>query len=661
MDLIEQSLKEWAKDNGMSYSKAYRMHKKGKIQNTKVVKGDIMVMKAAQITNNKVGFQNKPVYSTNAGTVGHRTNRSAQSEPDDNYSNIGALYDAAYDTYGGNSNESALSISDIISLTRKAYKGLPQVRRTINTLKEFSASKIYLTDGNEKSRSFYNAWLNAIGFDSFENSFFLEFWRSANCFIYKINGKLKDESIKKLKETYGFESLAKTMEIPVKYVILNPEDIVCEGTAFFSNPTYYKRFNSYEVAQLKKRQTEIDKAIYNSLPDVTRKQIDQKNIGAVNVELKSDQIRCVFLDKQDYESFGVSPIYPVLDDLEHKLELKKIDRAIAKTCQQSVLHVAMGYENKNGEYFFNEEAAAEIEEIFSGEEVGKVLITDFTAKLQFVIPQIGELLDPKKYEVVDRDIHEGLMDILFGGGSGEKFSNLTVKIKVFVEKIRKARESFLNEFLIPEMTEIGKKMGFKQIPTPHFEDIDIEDNINFYKIITRLAEIGVLTPEEVFQSFENGRMPTPEESVISQMKFKELKDKEFYIPLLNAGKEKEAGRPGGSTGVPQATKAPPTKASVNLTKFAEILNKQIEFKNKIASSIKKQIKKDLTIEQLDAINSLANHIILNEPINTWESKVSEYQKEEKITEQKAKIEKIASEYNVGLNTASTIFHAQNCN
>ena len=44
----------------------------------------------------------------------------------------------------------------------------------------------------------------------------------------------------------------------------------------------------------------------------------------------------------DYEAFAVSMIFPVLDDLEFKTELKRMDRAIARTCQQAVLLLTFG-------------------------------------------------------------------------------------------------------------------------------------------------------------------------------------------------------------------------------------------------------------------------------------------------------------------------------
>ena len=661
------SLKDWAGKNGVSYPKAYRMYKKGEISNAYLEKGDIMVKNVSLAASNK-NFRKMSDPVAIAASSTYRRNRAANSQITDNLVNIDNLFAPVFSTSTGETvNNSPLSGQDVITLSQKAYYGIPVVRRVINTLKEFSSSRIYLSGGNAKSRSFFENYFKTIKLQSFTDKFFLEFWRSSNCFVYKINGKIKNEDLTRWNKVYGSFSKA-AVKIPLQYVILNPADIVFEGSAFFSSGKYKKTLNAYEIERLKNPQTPEDKQIFEALPDEIKKKLKGSRFGqTVYLELPENNVVAIFNNKADYESFGVSMIYPVLDDLEYKIELKQMDRAIAKTCQQSVLHVALGYENKNGEYFFSEEAKNKIEEIFAGEEVGKVLITDFTAKLNFILPQIGDLLDPKKYEVVDRDIHEGLMDILFGGGSGEKFSNLSAKIKVFVEKIRKAREEFLNEFLIPEMLLVAKELGFQSIPTPKFEDIDIEDNINFYKIVSRLGEVGLLTADEVFEAFNTGRFPTPEESEEHQSKYKEMRDKGLYAPVIGGSKGAESegagkGRPAGTVGIPQATKnVAPKTMGVNYDKLTDQMKKEIEFKDFISAAIKKENKiKQLTLDQISFVNSLANEIIVRENEVDWKSKVNDYlQNKINDTDQYNEIKKLSQSHSISLNTAASIYHSQN--
>ena len=54
---------------------------------------------------------------------------------------------------------------------------------------------------------------------------------------------------------------------------------------------------------------------------------------------------------------------------------------------------------------------------------------------------MGDLLDPKKYTVVNQDIKEGLNNILFSD-TGEKFANQNAKVKIFVEKTKSGKRIF---------------------------------------------------------------------------------------------------------------------------------------------------------------------------------------------------------------------------
>ena len=240
--------------------------------------------------------------------------------------------------------------------------------------------------------------------------------------------------------------------------------------------------------------------------------------------------------------------FPVLDDINWKLEMKKMDMAVTRTTQQAILLITMGTEPEKGG--INQKNLESMQKLFENQSVGRVLIADYTTKAEFVIPDIAALIGPEKYEVVDRDIQIGLNNILIGN---EKFANQSIKVQVFIERLKQAREAFINEFLIPEIRRISKDLGFKNFPMPHFQDIDLKDDLQYSRVYTRLVELGVLTPEEGIQAIETGRLPNEEESKLAQEKFKSLKDNGLYQPLIG-GPKLDAGRPAGTTGIPQSTK-----------------------------------------------------------------------------------------------------------
>ena len=211
--------------------------------------------------------------------------------------------------------------------------------------------------------------------------------------------------------------------------------------------------------------------------------------------------------------------YPVLEDINWKQEMKQMDMAVARTTNQAILLITMGTKPQDGGV--NQKNLMAMQKLFENESVGRVLISDYTTDAKFVIPDIGNILDPKKYDVVNQDIQMGLNNILL---SDEKFANTSIKVQVFMERLKQGRRVFLENFLMPEIRRVSKEMGFKNYPDAHFEEVDLRDTSVYSRIYSRLIELGVLTAEEGMQAIESGRFPTPEESLESQKKFQELKN-----------------------------------------------------------------------------------------------------------------------------------------
>ena len=308
-----------------------------------------------------------------------------------------------------------------------------------------------------------------------------------------------------------------------------------------------------------------------------------------------------------------------------------------------------------------------MQKLFENQSVGRVLIADYTTKAQFVIPDIGNLLGPQKYEVVDRDIQIGLNNILIGD---EKFANTSIKVQVFIERLKQARESFLNEFLIPEIRRISKDLGFKNYPIPHFEDIELKDDAQYTRIYNRLMELGILTPEEGIRAIETGRLPTQEESEISQEKYKQMKDKGFYQPLIGGAKTDQAGRPAG-TGTPQTTKnvkpigeGKQSKADedqFSLSKVKDNLISAQKLEEEVALFLRKKHNlKKLSYEQKNISEQIAKLIIANEEPKIWSEKISDYVQNpfDKNEEVIAKVNQIAYDHQVDGYLASILYHSK---
>jgi hypothetical protein len=604
--------------------------------------------------------------STDMGSTGVRRNAASTIIRTDRFKNINdGIIPFRFST--GIKNDSNLNIRDAVILCQKAYYNFAIFRNTIDLMTEFSCSDIYFTGGSSKSRTFFESLFNKINVSDLQDKFFREYYRSGNVFIYRFDTKIAEEDVSKITQTFGLTTAKAAVNLPSKYIILNPADIQIAGTINFAQRKYYKLLSDYELERLKSPKTDEDKEVLESLPPETRKLIQQKTIGILTLPLEADRIAAVFYKKQDYEPFSVPMGFPVLEDINWKAEMKKMDMAVARTMQQAILLVTMGTDPDKGG--INQKNLEAMQQLFANQSVGRVLIADYTTKAEFVIPNIGNLMGPEKYEVVDRDIQIGLNNILIGD---EKFANTSIKVQVFIERLKQARQAFINDFLTPEIRRISKELGFKNYPVPNFEDIDLKDDIQYSRVYTRLVELGVLTPEEGVRAIETGRLPNSEESIEAQTKFKQLKDQGYYQPLIGGAKLPDsAGRPAGSSGTPQSTKkvspigqGKQSKASedqFSLVKVKENLIAAQKLEEEVAAFLRKKhsIKK-LSYEQKGIADQISKIIIANESPENWNSKIEEYVNSpvDKNHETIANVNSIAYDHQVDSYLASILFHSK---
>ena len=552
----------------------------------------------------------------------------------------------------GVSNNSNIDVRDTIILCQKAYYNFSVFRNTIDLMTEFSISDLYYTGGSKKSRDFFETLFSKINIDDLQSRFFREYYRSGNVFLYRFNAKMERSDALKINQTFGISQASEELEIPSKYIILNPSDIQLQGSISFSSGVYYKVVTDYELQLLRHPQTEEQQEVFDSLPEETKNLInDTKRVGmsAVTIPLNTDKLIAVFYKKQDYEPFAVPMGYPVLEDINWKQEMKQMDMAVARTTNQAILLVTMGAKPADGGV--NQRNLMAMQKLFENESVGRVLISDYTTDAKFIIPDIGNILDPRKYDVVNQDIQMGLNNILL---SDEKFANTSIKVQVFMERLKQGRRVFLENFLMPEIRRISKEMGFKNYPHAHFEDVDLRDTSVYSRIYSRLIELGVLTPEEGVQAIESGRFPTEEESLESQRKFKELRNEGLYEPIIGGAKGAQmTGRPNGSKAPKETdTKTPiGTKAALNfsLSKIQENLNLSDKLNLEVEASLRQlHSRKRLSKQQKQVAREITNIVIANEDPENWLAKAGRYAAEptDRNHDRVKKIQDVALEHQV---------------
>ena len=245
-----------------------------------------------------------------------------------------------------------MDIQDAIQLCQKAYANVAIFRNTIDVMSEFSNSKIYLEGGNEKVRKFIYKWLEKIKIWQIKDQYFREFYRSGNIFIYRIDGKYSPDDIRKMQTVYGGNgNYVEDGKIPIMYTFLNPYDIIAKRALTFSKSggqygNYAKILSEYELESLRDPKTDYDKEVFDALDPEIKKRIKKGSWTQDGITIMLDAKRLIysFYKKQDYEPFAMPFGFPILDDLNWKIELKKIDQAIVKTVENVILLITMGSE-----------------------------------------------------------------------------------------------------------------------------------------------------------------------------------------------------------------------------------------------------------------------------------------------------------------------------
>ena len=533
-----------------------------------------------------------------------------------------------------------VNVRDAIELCQKAYANVPIFRNTIDMMSEFANAEVYLEGGNATSRDFFLKLFDKIKLWDLKDQYFREYYRSGNIFLYRIDGKFDLNDFKKFAK--NISELPAENKFPLKYIVLNPHEIVAKRSTVFNTKdgAYAKILSEFDMERLANPKNDYDKAIFEALDPEVKKQIKDGAYfkDGLKINLENERIAYSFYKKQDYEPFAIPFGYPVLEDINAKLEMKKMDQAIMRTVENVILMITMGTDPEKGG--INHSNVRAMQTLFQNESVGRVLVSDYTTKADFVIPDINKVVGPQKYEVINKDIKEGLQNIIL---NEDKYNGAQIKARVFLDRLKEAREAFLNDFLQPEIKRIAKDLGFRTYPVVKFKDIDLRDEVQLMRVSTRLMELGILTAEQGMEIIQTGRFPRPEELDGAQVKFVEQRKKGYFNPIVGgipmieddapiepADEQKVPGVPGRPIGTTEGS-AQISREAIQQTVY------EIEGLHSLAREemLKKLGKKKLTKQQDSMINKLCESVVCATEKENWAniaiSCVNDYNNIEKLS------------------------------
>ena len=588
---------------------------------------------------------------------GSRTNRSAYVTQKERFSSIRrGLLPYEYGSDG-------VTCRDAIELCQKAYCNVAVFRNAIDIMSEFTNTDIYLEGGSKKSREFFYEWFKKVNIIGLKDQYFREYYRSGNIFLYRIDGKFKADDYARLINQVGNIG-ATANKVPLKYILLNPYDVIARRSTTFTNGgVYQKVLSEYEIARLGSPQTEEDLAIFEALDPEIKDSINNGSYSnkGIKINLDPKRLSYSFYKKQDYEPFAVPFGFPVLEDINAKMELKKMDQAITRTVENVILLITMGADPEKGGVNPNNMAA--MQNLFKNESVGRVLVSDYTTKAEFIIPELNLVLGPQKYQILNEDIKQGLQNIVVGE---EKFNSTQVKAQIFIDRLQESRYGFLNDFLNKEIKRIAKDLGFRSWPEAKMKDIDMRDEVQLMRASTRLMELGIITPEQGMEMFHNGKFPEPDQLDSAQQDFLEDREKGYYNPIVGgvpvyspddkaSGPRKEAGRPEGTTDIPLAN-AKYSRSNIQKTIY-DIDSFVHDAKDKMISHLKVS---KLSEAQEEMVSNLCESIVCSHNKEYWgetlESCVKDFNEIENLDTLKEVLD-ISAQHTLETYPAAILYHS----
>ena len=157
-----------------------------------------------------------------------------------------------------------------------------------------------------------------------------------------------------------------------------------------------------------------------------------------------------------------------------------------------------------------------------------------------------------------------------------------------------------------------------------------------------MAELGFLTPEELFEATKNGMLPNSHESVLSQRKFKKQKEEDIYFPqIFNNSQYNPLDSDAESNDKPSTNQVgrPPSKDSgfnevrqrrvgsiqqLSIKSVKDVLGEYDNLKSDVNKSFSKKYGiNEISEKQKEITKSIAYNISKNYEIKDWKTAIKE--------------------------------------
>jgi hypothetical protein len=294
--------------------------------------------------------------------------------------------------------------------------------------------------------------------------------------------------------------------IPWDYVSLNPLQMEPRGSRF-ANEHYWvmllsardmkplSRFMSYRYY------TDISTTKVN-LPEIFQGKLQNTKPGSpYAAELRLDEERLSVIQditKADYEDWATPQIYPAHKEIMFKRLMRQAEISAVESMKHAITLIKLG--NVEEGFLPTPEQIERVAAALSGGSQVHHLVWDDLIDGKVLQPDIGKIMDPKKYTQVDKDIYSSLgvsESIMTGTGS---FANSFMSIKLLLEKLETIRCK-LEDWLRVEIKKIADAMKFRRLPIIKWGLMNLRDENAERKLWIELYDRGIVSDESILERF----------------------------------------------------------------------------------------------------------------------------------------------------------------
>lgn len=335
-------------------------------------------------------------------------------------------------------------------------------------------------------------------------------------------------SLSEVFANYGFKNDGKT---PNYLRSETPEQI--EPISVFGNEVYEVKITPQLKRQVQKLQTIIDdkqrtekdrqaaQEILNALPEYLKKAIIGKGIISDKIILSKENMYRSTDQKPDYKLRPKPGLLRIAKELMLREFLRDLDFVNAFGSQKtSITHAKGGTKEKP---WPKEKVEAFHKLITEGPPGDKVITTPGDCEITKVDNKLSEMLDPKKYQAVNKDILDFFgITVVFIPTEISNINNqtVTVSIKPFIQEIKEQRKLF-KRFLKVYFEVINEKNGFTEVPDIEFEFTNLQDSKELIAELNFLFEKGCISFYDLVPMFD---MDVDEQIEKKQKSWKNRKD-----------------------------------------------------------------------------------------------------------------------------------------